>query len=191
MHLFWKLILHTILFQFFLLREFQHHFFILIGIFFNIFISFKFFSVFFQPDGYHHLEEIKQEFRAAGLHRQALSCAPYALRVEFGSKLQRLNSRACGDKVSDLQARVDTVQNVMTRNIEKLTERGESLADLEGRSEELAVTSTDFHRTTTKLRKKMMWKSIKLWVIFIIVLIIILAIIVGVIVVVLSIKKKI
>ena len=92
--------------------------------------------------------------------------------------------------MSDLQARVDTVQNVMVGNIKKLTERGECLADAERRSEELAVASADFHRATKKLRKKMMWKSIKLRVMLIIILIIVLAIIVGIIVVVVVVAEK-
>ncbi len=118
------------------------------------------------------MNDVKQELRIHGLHNKAKSnyCGPYSLRLEFSGILEQLTSQACGDKVAFLQSRVGVVKNVMKENINKVAERGESLSDLEGRSELLVHNSTDFRRTSVSLRKKMMWKSVKLWVILIVII---------------------
>ena len=69
------------------------------------------------------------------------------------------------------------VQEVMTDNIEKVVARGEDLSDLEERSEYLQNSSVQFRNNATRLRRKVLWKSIKLWVGVVIVVVIVLAII--------------
>ena len=133
--------------------------------------------MYIQEDAFDYLEDVKKEFKIAGLHKRALSCGLYELRIEFGDILGELTSRACGDGVSKLQTKVDTVQEVMTQNVEKLLQRGDGLDDLQGRSEELAMNSIQFQRTAGKLRRKIMWKSVKLWVVIIVIITIILVII--------------
>lgn len=65
----------------------------------------------------------------------------------------------------------------MTSNIETVIARGEALSDLEERSEQLQHSSVQFRNNATRLRRRVMWKSIKLWVAVITVLLIVLAII--------------
>ena len=69
------------------------------------------------------------------------------------------------------------VQQVMTHNVERAVARGEALEDLEERSEQLQHSSVQFRSNATKLRRKVLWKSIKLWVGVTVVMVIILAII--------------
>lgn len=66
---------------------------------------------------------------------------------------------------------------MMTDNIEHVIARGEALADLEERSEHLQSSSVEFRNNATRLRKKLFWKSVKLWVGVVVVLLIVLAVI--------------
>ncbi len=79
----------------------------------------------------------------------------------------------------------------MKENIHKVAERGESLVDLEGRSETLALNSSEFQRSATKLHKKLYWKSVRLWSLLIAILLAVLIAIIIVIVVALLATKKI
>ena len=65
----------------------------------------------------------------------------------------------------------------MTHNIEHVVSRGETLTDLEERSEHLQNSSVQFRNNATKLKRKVLWKSVKLWVGVIVVLLVLLAII--------------
>ena len=139
------------------------------------------------------MNEVKRQLKTAGLHTTAKSklCRPYSLRLDFGGTLEQLTSQACGDRVSFLQSRVGVVQNAMKENIDKVAERGESIIDIEGRSELLAHSSTDFKRTSIQLRKKMMWKSVKLWTILIVIIIVVVLALAVVLVISLLATKKI
>ena len=130
------------------------------------------------------LRELERQLQATGLREKASYVGPYALRQEFGSVINaQLKQYSSGDKLSHLQGRVTEVTGVMTENIEKVVRRGEALEDLTDRSELLAHSSTDFRHSSTKLRKKLFWKSIKMWVIFVCVLLgIVLAIIIIIVV---------
>ena len=126
------------------------------------------------------LRELERQLEVSGLREKASYVGPYALRQEFGGVINaQLKQYSSGDKLAHLQGRVTEVTGVMTENIEKVVRRGEALEDLTDRSELLAHSSTDFRHSSTKLRKKLFWKSIKMWVIFIGVLIgIVLAIVI-------------
>ena len=69
------------------------------------------------------------------------------------------------------------VQQVMTDNLEHVIARGEAMADLEERSEQLQSSSVEFRNNATKLRKKLFWKSVKLWVGVVVAMVIVLAVI--------------
>lgn len=123
------------------------------------------------------LSAVQSALFDARLHQKALKAGPYALRGEFGQQLGRKLSMYCGDSTAALQSKVARVENIMRQNVEKLVTRGDLVGDLEGRAEELALNSTEFSRSATKLRRKILWKNIKLWVIIIIIILIILAVI--------------
>lgn len=53
---------------------------------------------------------------------------------------------------------------MMTDNVERVVARGEALEDLEERSELLQHSTVTFRNSSTKLKRKVMWKSVKLWV---------------------------
>ena len=137
-------------------------------------------KVFDRQIAFGFLRELERQLQATGLREKANYAGPYALRHEFGSVLAtQLHQYSSGDQLSHLQGRVTEVTGIMTENIEKVMHRGEALEDLTDRSALLAHSSTDFRHSSTKLRKKLFWKSVKMWVIFIIVLLVIVALIIA------------
>ena len=128
--------------------------------------------------------KVAEELREEGFQEKANVCGPYALRLEFSSRLAKIMiNHSSNDRITQLSSQVKEVTDVMTRNIEQVVARGEALTDLEERSENLAHTSVEFRNSATKLRKKVMWKSVKLWVVVIVVFLIVLAIIIALVVV--------
>lgn len=110
------------------------------------------------------LSNIEQALHREKLHERALRAGPYALRAEFGDHLAAEMNKQKGGVVR-LQSKVQTVQRIMSEDMEKLIQRGEGLEDLVDRSDTLAVNSAEFSRTANKLRRKILLKSIKLWVV--------------------------
>ena len=65
----------------------------------------------------------------------------------------------------------------MTHNIESVIARGEALSELEERSELLQSSSVEFRNNATKLKRKVLWKSVKLWVAVVVVVLLVLGVI--------------
>ena len=119
------------------------------------------------------LSAVQRALVDARLQQKALKAKPYELRGEFGQRLGHELSMYCGDNTAALQGKVAKVEHIMRQNVEKLTVRGDLVSDLQGRAEELALNSVEFNRTASKLRRKIMWKSVKLWVVVIIIILVI------------------
>lgn len=117
------------------------------------------------------------QLKAFGLVKKAKSCSHFALRPDFQEELGRLTMEACGDSRLGLKTKVENVHNIMKQNVDKFAERGDALASLEERSEYLKLNSTEFQRTATKLKRKMLCGSIKLWAVLIVIIILIIAVI--------------
>ena len=123
------------------------------------------------------MDIVRSQLKSLGLIKKAKSCSHFALRPDFQEELGRLTVDACGDSRLQLKNKVENVQNIMRQNVDKVAERGEALASLEERSEYLKLNSTEFQRTATKLKRKMLCGSIKLWSVLIIIIIIVIAVI--------------
>lgn len=114
---------------------------------------------------YTFLDRVSNELVKAGLQGTANVCTPYGIRLEFSSKLSELMKQySATDRVTALSTQVKEVQQVMTNNVERVVARGEALEDLEERSELLQHSTVTFRNNSTKLKRKVMWKSVKLWV---------------------------
>ncbi len=132
------------------------------------------------------LDELENRlYLSPGLKEKAEFVGPYALRREFSEDMgQVLAQYASGDPLGKLQTNVNVVTGVLRGNLEKAVKRGETLHDLNDRSERLAQQSTEFRQSAGKLRRKEQWRRNKICcivgsVVFIIVLIIIIAIVLG------------
>ncbi|XP_064400047.1 vesicle-associated membrane protein 7-like [Halichondria panicea] len=133
------------------------------------------------------LQELENRlYRSPGLKDRAEYVGPYALRGEFSVDMsQVLTQYGSGDKLGKLQTHVTAVKGVMKDNLDKVVLRGETLDDLEGRSEQLANSSTNFRHSAVKLRRKELCRRNK-WcccvssVVFIVLFLIILGIVLGI-----------
>ena len=144
-------------------------------------------KVFDRQIAFAFLRELEQQLISTGLQERANYVGPYALRQEFGSVMNtQLRRYSSGDQLNHLQDRVSEVTDVMTENIAKVVSRGEKLDDLTDRSALLAESSTDFRHSSYKLRRKLFWKNVRMWVIFFIVLGVIIFVIVAIILIALA-----
>ncbi|PWN28633.1 synaptobrevin [Jaminaea rosea] len=85
---------------------------------------------------------------------------------------------AGNNKTAHIQAQIDETVGVMRDNIQKVNERGENLSDLQGKTDNLAVSAQGFRRGANRVRKQMWWKDAKMRIIIIIGIVILLCIIV-------------
>ena len=87
-------------------------------------------------------------------------------------------SEAIMSRVNQLREDVEEVKGVMVQNIDKVIDRGERLDDLNERTEQLNSRAGEFQTVGTRLRRKLWWQNVKLWIILIIIIVIILAVII-------------
>jgi len=80
--------------------------------------------------------------------------------------------------VNRLREDVEDVKGQMVQNIEKVIDRGERLDDLNERTENLNARAGEFQTMGTRLKRKLWWQNVKLWIILIIIIVVILAIII-------------
>eukprot|EP00112_Aurelia_sp_Birch-Aquarium-sp1_P011745 Seg2471.2 transcript_id=Seg2471.2/GoldUCD/mRNA.D3Y31 product="Vesicle-associated membrane protein 711" protein_id=Seg2471.2/GoldUCD/D3Y31 len=134
---------------------------------------------------YAFLHEIKRRFTAGALKTRAMVCNAYELRRDFSqvlsSQLTRYNRGEGEDpglsKINQVQREVDDVKGIMTKNIEKVLERGEKLDILIDKTENLEASAHSFKKTSTKLRKKYWWQNTRSCIILIVVVLVILGVI--------------
>ena len=81
-------------------------------------------------------------------------------------------------RVQHLREDVEEVKGQMVHNIDKVIERGERLDDLNERTEQLNSRAGEFQTVSTRLKRKLWWQNIKLWIILIIIIVVILAVII-------------
>ena len=80
--------------------------------------------------------------------------------------------------VKRLRDDVEEVKGQMVQNIDKVIERGERLDDLNERTENLNARAGEFQTVSTRLKRKLWWQNVKLWIILIIIVLVILAVII-------------
>ncbi|MBN3321338.1 CND2 protein, partial [Atractosteus spatula] len=81
-------------------------------------------------------------------------------------------------RVKTLQSEVDGVKEIMTKNVERILERGERLDDLMGKTEDLQADAQHFKHTSTKVARSYWWKNVKLIICIVVVVVIIILIII-------------
>lgn len=62
------------------------------------------------------------------------------------------------NRAAAIQSQIDETVGVMRDNIQKVNERGENLNDLQGKTDNLAVSAQGFRRGANRVRKQMWWK---------------------------------
>lgn len=65
-------------------------------------------------------------------------------------------------KTQAVQTELKNVVSIMNNNVERVVARGEDLASMQVRSEQLANSSTQFRQSATRVRRQLWWKNTKL-----------------------------
>ncbi|THH04959.1 hypothetical protein EW145_g5140 [Phellinidium pouzarii] len=81
-------------------------------------------------------------------------------------------------KIARLQQEVTGAQEIMHDNIESVLKRGDTLSNLQDKTDDLAVSAQNFRRGANKVRKNMWWKDMKMRIIIAVAVVIILVIII-------------
>lgn len=137
------------------------------------------------------LLELENQFASMGLKNRAESAGSYSLRTAFESRMATvLEKYSESDTLGRMKSKVDDVTGIMKQNIDKVVERGDALGNLNERSDLLAHSSTEFRQSAAKLRKKLCWKNVKLWIILIVSIILVFVFIVIIILAVLASEGK-
>ena len=82
-------------------------------------------------------------------------------------------------KVQQLREDVEEVKGQMIQNIDKAIERGDILDDLREPIEDLNARANEFRLSSTRLKRKLWWQNIKLWIILIVIILVILGVIIA------------
>ncbi len=136
-------------------------------------------TVFDKNIAFNCLFELERRLISTGLRERAQIARPYALRSSFSSVIASVVSQySSSDALGTLENKVDAVTNLMKTNIDKVIQRGETLNDLNDRSELLARSTTDFRQNAGKLKRKLLWKNVKLWIILVVILLVIIMVVV-------------
>ncbi|PWN94517.1 synaptobrevin [Tilletiopsis washingtonensis] len=106
-----------------------------------------------------------------------MSSEPYDPYVQPGSS-QGGAGGAGNQRTAAIQQQIDETVGVMRSNLQKVSERGEGLNDLQGKTDNLAVSAQGFRRGANRVRKQMWWKDMKMRIIIIVGIIILLCIII-------------
>ncbi|PWN44766.1 snare-like protein [Ceraceosorus guamensis] len=111
------------------------------------------------------LSEVQKEFLATFDAPLLDSPAPSDFNP-FDSKLtqllKRFNDAPDSDPVKAAQAELAGVKDIMTKNIEQILNRGETLEFLMNRTDNAAQHSMAFRRRAVGVRRNMWWKNVKI-----------------------------
>ncbi|XP_031622849.1 vesicle-associated membrane protein 7 [Contarinia nasturtii] len=114
------------------------------------------------------LNEIKRRFLMQyGL--QAATAISYAMNTEFSPilayEMKHYSESNEFDAISRVHGQIDELKDIMVKNIENVTARGERLELLVNKTENLRDTSVSFRKTSRNLARAMFWNNIKMYVI--------------------------
>lgn len=114
------------------------------------------------------LTAIKQRFvNTYGL--QVATAIAYAMNYEFSrtlaSEMKHYSESKDVDAIAKVHGQIDELKDIMVKNIENVTARGERLELLVNKTENLRNSSVSFRKTSRNLARAMFWKNIKLYVI--------------------------
>ncbi|KAI2617162.1 synaptobrevin [Hypoxylon sp. NC1633] len=86
--------------------------------------------------------------------------APYDPYIPAGG--QAAPQQGGNARTQALQAQIDDTVGVMRENINKVSQRGERLDNLQDKTDNLAVSAQGFRRGANRVRKQMWWKDMKM-----------------------------
>jgi vesicle-associated membrane protein 7 len=114
-----------------------------------------------------YLSEIKQKFLATyGL--TAATALPYAMNTEFArimaSEMKKCNESGEYDSIQRVAGQIDELKDIMVKNIENITTRGERLELLVNKSENLRNNAVSFRQTSRSLARALFWRNVRMYI---------------------------
>lgn len=134
------------------------------------------------PFGY--LVEIKKRFLSQQGNTDFSSLPSYGAAA-FNSDLKKLmveyGTTKAGqeDAFKNVQAEIDNVRDIMSKNIEQVLERGERIDLLVDKTDRLGGSAHDFRVRSRGLRRRMWWKNVKLMALLVLVIVFLVYLLVG------------
>ncbi|KAI5641939.1 pyridine nucleotide-disulfide oxidoreductase domain-containing protein [Phthorimaea operculella] len=114
------------------------------------------------------LNEIKRRFTTS-FGDTAQTAIPYAMNSEFARvlaiEMKHYTESRDLDTISRVHGELDELKNIMVKNIETMTVRGEKLDLLVDKADVLASTSVTYHSSARTLQRTLFWKNIKMYAI--------------------------
>jgi len=133
------------------------------------------------------LQDIQQKFLAQ-FARSFPSAGENSLDDAFArvldQQMQYFNYSPEADEFRKIKNDLHEVMDVMVQNIDKVLERGEKIEVLVTQTETLQASSYRMRNASSKLKKRLWWKNVYLWMCICALCVIILAIVVGIVLIV-------
>jgi vesicle-associated membrane protein 7 len=128
------------------------------------------------------LEDVMETWRKAYSNIEQTALA-FSLNDVFGpilkQKMDHFSNNPNSDNIAVVQARIDSVKDIMVENIDQVLQRGEKIELLVDKTEQLNATAYKFEKTSRTLKNELYWRAIRNKVIiFVIVLLVIFFIVV-------------
>jgi vesicle-associated membrane protein 7 len=107
----------------------------------------------------------------------AYGCASF--NSELRALLQSYNTAPPADSLASARKEIDNVHDIMTKNIERVLERGEGIDLLVDKTDRLGGSAREFRMRSQNLRRRMWWKNVKVMVLLGVVVIFLIYLFVG------------
>jgi len=128
------------------------------------------------------LADIKRKFLSEyGL--TVATAVAYGMNTEFSRvlaiEMKRYSEAKDIDALSKVNGQIDELKDIMVKNIESVTARGERLELLVNKTENLRNNAVSFRSTSRTLQREMYWRNVKMYVIIASIIILLVYIIVS------------
>lgn len=114
------------------------------------------------------LAELKRKFLAEFGATVATAIA-YGMNSEFSptmaADMKRYSQARDDDPLSQVSGQLDELKDIMVKNIDELSARGERLELLVNKTEQLSAGGVSFRTTSRTLARTMFWRNIKMYVV--------------------------
>uniref|UniRef100_A0A182PV13 Vesicle-associated membrane protein 7 n=1 Tax=Anopheles epiroticus TaxID=199890 RepID=A0A182PV13_9DIPT len=91
----------------------------------------------------------------------------YAMNTEFArtlaAQMRQFNEGQEQDAISRVNGEIDELKDIMVKNIENITNRGERLELLVNQTENLRNNSVTFRQTSRNLARTMFWRNVRMY----------------------------
>ncbi|KAG5683108.1 hypothetical protein PVAND_012410 [Polypedilum vanderplanki] len=98
----------------------------------------------------------------------AATALPYAMNTEFSrvmsAEMKKCNESGEYDSIQRVHGQIDELKDIMVKNIENITTRGERLELLVNKSESLRNNAVSFRQTSRTIARTLFWRNVKMYI---------------------------